>query len=208
MLRRQIMSDITAQMVKDIRDRTGAPFIDCKKALEEVNGDYERAIDILRIKGLAKAAKKMGRETPEGIITSYIHAGGKIGVMAEINCETDFVARNEEFQNFAKEIAMQIAAANPSYVSREHVPEALLLHEKEVIKAQVLDSGKTGNVADKIVEGKIVKYFEENCLLDQTYIRDPKIRISDLLKSLVAKTGENIVIRRFTRYQLGEPIDD
>ena len=202
------MSDITAQMVKDIRDRTGAPFIDCKKALEEVNGDYERAIDILRIKGLAKAAKKMGRETPEGIITSYIHAGGKIGVMAEINCETDFVARNEEFQSFAKEIAMQVAAANPSYISREDVPETVLLREKEVIKGQVLDSGKSGNVADKIVEGKIVKYFEENCLLDQTYIRDPKIKISDLLKSLVAKVGENIVIRRFVRYQLGEPIDD
>lgn len=202
------MSDITAQMVKEIRDRTGAPFIDCKKALEEVNGDYERAIDILRIKGLAKAAKKMGRETPEGIVTSYIHAGGKIGVMAEVNCETDFVARNPEFQNFAKEIAMQVAAANPSCVSREEVPEAVLLREKEVIKAQVLDSGKTGDVADKIVEGKIVKYYEENCLLDQTYIRDPKIKISDLLKSLVAKFGENIVIRRFIRYQLGEPIDD
>ena len=202
------MSDITAQMVKEIRDRTGAPFIDCKKALEEVNGDYERAIDILRIKGLAKAAKKMGRETPEGIVTSYIHAGGKIGVMAEINCETDFVARNEEFQNFAKEIAMQVAAANPRYVAREDVPDAVLVREKELIKAQVLDSGKTGNVADKIVEGKIVKYFEENCLLDQTYIRDPKIKISDLLKSLVAKIGENIVIRRFIRYQLGEPIDD
>ena len=202
------MGDITAQMVKEIRDRTGAPFIDCKKALEEVNGDYERAIDILRIKGLAKAAKKMGRETPEGMITSYIHAGGKIGVMAEINCETDFVGRNEEFQNFAKEIAMQVAAANPSYISREDVPEAVLLREKEVIKAQVLDSGKSGNVADKIVEGKLVKYFEENCLLDQTYIRDPKIKISDLLKSLVAKVGENIVIRRFIRYQLGESIED
>jgi elongation factor Ts len=203
-----MMGDITAQMVKEIRDRTGAPFIDCKKALEEVNGDYERAIDILRIKGLAKAAKKMGRKTPEGIVTSYIHAGGKIGVMAEINCETDFVARNEEFQNFAKEIAMQVAAANPSYISRENVPEAVLLREKKVIKAQVLDSGKSGNVADKIVEGKMVKYFEENCLLDQTYIRDPKIKISDLLKSLVAKVGENIVIRRFIRYQLGESIDD
>jgi elongation factor Ts len=201
------MSDITAQMVKEIRDRTGAPFIDCKKALEEVNGDYERAIDILRIKGLAKAAKKMGRETPEGIVASYIHAGGKIGVMAEINCETDFVARNEEFQNFAKEIAMQVAASNPSYISREDVPEAVLIREKELIKAQVIDSGKSGNVAEKIVEGKIVKYFEENCLLDQTYIRDPKIKISDLLKSLVAKVGENIVIRRFIRYQLGEPID-
>lgn len=202
------MSEITAQMVKEIRDRTGAPFIDCKKALEEVNGDYEKAIDILRIKGLAKAAKKIGRETPEGIITSYIHAGGKIGVMAEINCETDFVARNEEFQSFAKEVAMQVAAASPLYISREDVPEAVLVREKVVIKAQVLDSGKSGNVADKIVEGKIVKFFEENCLLDQTYIRDPKIRISDLLKSLVAKVGENIVVRRFIRYQLGESVDD
>lgn len=202
------MTDITAQMVKEIRDRTGAPFIDCKKALEEVGGDYEKAIDILRIKGLAKAAKKTGRGTPEGIVTSYIHAGGKIGVMAEINCETDFVARNVEFQNFGKEIAMQIAAANPSYISREDVPEAVLVREKEVLKAQVIDSGKTGNVAEKIVEGRIVKYFEENCLLDQTYIRDPRIKISDLLKSVVAKFGENIVIRRFIRYQLGEPIND
>jgi len=202
------VSEITALMVKEIRDRTGAPFIDCKKALEEVGGDYEKATDILRIKGLAKAAKKVGRETPEGVVSTYIHAGGRIGVMVEVNCETDFVARNEEFQAFAKEIAMQIAAANPIYISIEDVPESVLLKEKEVIKSQVIDSGKPENMADKIVEGKITKYFEENCLLEQTYIRDPKIRISALLSSLISKIGENIVIRRFVRYQLGEPIDE
>jgi len=202
------VSEITALMVKEIRDSTGAPFIDCKKALEEVGGDYDKAIDILRIKGLAKAAKKVGRETPEGVVTSYIHAGGKIGVMVEVNCETDFVGRNKEFQDFAKEIAMQIAAANPIYISIEDVPESVLLREKEVMKAQVIDSGKPDNIADKIVEGKVTKYLEENCLLEQTYIRDSKIRISDLLSSLIAKIGENIVIMRFVRYQLGEPIDE
>jgi elongation factor Ts len=200
------MSDITAQMVKELRDRTGAPFLDCKKALEEVGGDFDKAADILRIKGLTKAAKKVGRETPEGIITSYIHAGGKIGVMVEVNCETDFVARNEEFQRFAKEVAMQIAAANPGYISREDVPESVLAKEKELMKAQVIESGKPENVADKIVQGKIEKFYEETCLLEQAYIRDPKIRIRDLLSSLVAKLGENVVVRRFIRYQLGEPI--
>jgi elongation factor Ts len=204
----QKVNDITAQMVKEIRDRTGAPFIDCKKALEEVGGDYDKAIDILRIKGLAKAAKKLGRETPEGVVASYIHAGGKIGVMVEVNCETDFVARNDEFQSFAKEIAMQIAAANPAYISKEDVPESVLLKEKEVMRAQVIDSGKPEKIADKIVEGKITKYYEENCLLEQTYIRDPKIKISDLLSSLIAKIGENLVVRRFVRYQLGEAIDE
>ena len=201
------MADVKAQMVKEIRDRTGAPFLDCKKALEETGGDYDKAVEILRIKGLTKAAKKVGRETPEGIITSYIHPGGKIGVMVEVNCETDFVARNEEFQAFTKEIAMQVAAANPSFIKREDVPESVIQKEKEVMTAQVIESGKPANVADKIVQGKIEKFYEEICLLEQTYIRDPKIKVLDLLNSLVAKIGENIVIRRFTRYQLGEPID-
>jgi len=201
------MADITAQMVKDIRDRTGAPFIDCKKALEEVEGNYEKAIDILKIRGVAKASKKVGRETPEGIITSYIHAGGKIGVMVEVNCETDFVARNEEFQAFAKEVAMQIAAANPRYISKEDIPEDELEKEKEVMKAQVIESGKPEEIADKIVQGKIEKFYEEVCLLNQTHIRDSKVKISDLLQALIAKIGENIQIRRFTRYQLGEPLD-
>lgn len=201
------MADVTAQMVKEIRDRTGAPFLDCKKALDETSGDFEKAIEILRIKGLTKVAKRLGRETPEGAITSYIHPGGKIGVMVEINCETDFVARNEEFQTFAKEIAMQIAAANPSYINREDIPESVLLKEKEVMKAQVIESGKPEGVADKIVQGKIEKFYEETCLSDQAYIRDPKIKIKDILSSLVAKIGENIVIRRFVRYQVGEPLD-
>src|SRR3990167_1079007 len=201
------MTDITAQMVKEIRDRTGAPFIDCKKALEEVAGDFDKAIEILKIKGVAKAAKKVGRETPEGTITSYIHAGGKIGVLVEINCETDFVARNDEFQAFAKEVAMQIAACNPRYVSREFIPEEELAKEKEIMKAQVIESGKPANIADKIAEGKIEKFYEEVCLLDQVYIRDTKLKINDLLQALIAKIGENIKVRRFVRFQLGEILD-
>jgi len=201
------MADITAQMVKEIRDRTGAPFIDCKKALEEVAGDFDKAIEILKIKGVAKAAKKVGRETPEGTITSYIHAGGKIGVLVEIKCETDFVARNDEFQAFAKEVAMQIAAGNPRYVSREFIPEEELSKEKEIMKAQVIESGKPANIADKIAEGKIEKFYEEVCLLDQVYIRDSKLKINDLLQALIAKIGENIKVRRFVRFQLGETLD-
>lgn len=201
------MAEITAQMVKELRDSTGAPFIDCKKALEEVSGDMEKALDILKIRGVAKASKKVGRVTPEGTVMSYIHAGGKIGVLLEINCETDFVARNEEFQAFAREVAMQIAAANPTYISKEEIPEVDLEREKEVMKAQVVESGKPAEIAEKIVEGKIEKYYEELCLLNQTYIRDTKVKIDDLLQALIAKIGENIQIRRFTRYQLGEPLD-
>ncbi|GJM16998.1 MAG: elongation factor Ts [Thermodesulfobacteriota bacterium] len=201
------MAEITALMVKDLRDSTGAPFIDCKKALEEVSGDMEKALDILKIRGVAKASKKVGRDTPEGTVMSYIHAGGKIGVMIEVNCETDFVARNEEFQAFAREVAMQIAASNPTYVSKEEIPQAELEREKEVMKAQVLESGKPAEIAEKIVEGKIEKYYEEVCLLNQTYIRDTKLKIDDLLQALIAKIGENIKVRRFTRFQLGEPLD-
>jgi len=201
------MAEITAQMVKELRDSTGAPFIDCKKALEEVSGDFDKALDILKIRGVAKASKKVGRETPEGTIMSYIHAGGKIGVMVEINCETDFVARNEEFQEFAREVAMQIAASNPIYVSKENIPDEEIEKEKEVMKAQVLESGKPADIAEKIVEGKIEKYYEEVCLLNQTYIRDSKQKIDDILQALIAKIGENIKVRRFTRFQLGEPLD-
>ncbi|TFG77262.1 MAG: translation elongation factor Ts [Thermodesulfobacteriales bacterium] len=201
------MAEITAQMVKELRDSTGAPFIDCKKALEEVSGDLEKALDILKIRGVAKASKKVGRDTPEGIVMSYIHAGGKIGVMIEINCETDFVARNGEFQAFAREVAMQIAASNPRYISKDQIPEAELEREKEVMKAQVLESGKPAEIAQKMVEGKIGKYYEEVCLLNQTYIRDAKLKIDDLLQALIAKIGENIKIRRFVRFQLGEPLD-
>lgn len=201
------MAEITAQMVKDLRDSTGAPFIDCKKALEEVSGDMDKALDILKIRGVAKASKKVGRETPEGTVMSYIHAGGKIGVMVEINCETDFVARNEEFQEFAREVAMQIAASNPKYVSKDEIPADELEKEKEVLKAQVVESGKPADIADKIVEGKIEKFYEDVCLLNQTYIRDNKVKIDDLLQALIAKIGENIKVRRFIRFQLGEPLD-
>jgi len=198
------MPEISAQMVKDIRDATSASFIDCKKALEETSGNIDKAVEILRIKGLAKASKKAGRSTPEGIVTSYIHAGGKIGVLLEVNCETDFVARNDEFQQFTREVAMQIAAANPTYVAEADVPEDIINKEKEIMKAQVIESGKPDNIAAKIVEGKISKYFEENCLVNQIYIRDTKRKISDLLSELIAKVGENIQIRRFERFQLGE----
>ena len=198
------MPEISAQMVKDIRDATGASFIDCKKALEETSGNVDKAVEILRVKGLAKASKKAGRDTPEGVVTSYIHAGGKIGVLLEVNCETDFVARNDEFQQFTREVAMQIAAANPTYVAEADVPEDIINKEKEIMKAQVVESGKPDNIADKIVEGKISKYFEENCLVNQIYIRDTKRKISDLLSELIAKVGENIQIRRFERFQLGE----
>lgn len=201
------MAEITAQMVKDLRDSTGAPFIDCKNALEEVSGDMEKALDILKIRGVAKASKKVGRETPEGTVMSYIHAGGKIGVMVEVNCETDFVARNEEFQAFAREVAMQIAAANPIYVSKDDIPESELEREREVMKAQVLESGKPADIAEKMVEGKIKKFYEEVCLLNQTYIRDSKLKMDDILQALIAKIGENIKVRRFTRFQLGEPLD-
>ena len=202
------MSEVTAQMVKELRDMTGAGFMDCKKALEDSGGNFEKAIDALRIKGLAKATKKLGRETPEGVITSYIHAGGKIGVMVEVNCETDFVARNEEFKNFSKEIAMQIAAASPSYISREDVPEEALEKEREILRAQVRDSGRPENVVERIVQGKIDKFFEEVCLLEQPYIRDPKLKVRDLVSSAISKLGENIAIRRFARYQVGEPLED
>jgi len=201
------MPEITAQMVKDLRDRTGAPFLDCKNALNDSDGDIEKALDLLKIKGVAKASKKASRETPEGSITSYIHAGVKIGVLLEINCETDFVARNEEFQKLSREIAMQIAAANPQYVNTGDVPKSVVEKEKEVMKAQVIEEGKKPEIADKIVEGKINKFFEEMCLLEQAYIREPKTKISVLIQNAIAKIGENIVVRRFERFQLGEPPD-
>jgi len=201
------MPEITAQMVKDLRDRTGAPFLDCKNALNDSDGEIEKALDLLKIKGVAKASKKASRETPEGSITSYIHAGGKIGVLLEINCETDFVARNEEFQQLSREIAMQIAAANPQYINSGDVPESVVEKEKEVMKAQVIEDGKKPEIADKIVEGKINKFFEEMCLLEQAYIREPKTKISVLIQNAIAKIGENIVVRRFERFQLGEPLD-
>jgi elongation factor Ts len=194
-------------MVKELRERTGAGFLDCKKALEEANGNMEEAILILRKKGLAKAEKKVGRQTADGLIGSYVHAGGKIGVLVEVNCETDFVARTEDFQNLVKEIAMQIAAMNPKYISPEDVPTEVLEREKEILREQVIRTGKSGPVVEKIVEGKLKKFFEENCLLEQPYIRDPNLTVKELIAQAVAKLGENIRVRRFVRFQLNEPLE-
>lgn len=196
--------EITPEMVKALREKTGCGVMDCKAALKDANGDMEAAIDILRKKGLAAVARRAGRVATEGIIGSYIHIGAKIGVLLEVNCETDFVARNIEFQAFAKDITMQIAAQNPQYISRDEVPSSIIEHETDILRTQVLAEGKPEKVADKIVEGKLEKFYSEVCLLDQPFIKDPKIMIKDLLGELAAKIGENIVIRRFTRYQLGE----
>ena len=198
------MAEIKATMVKDLREKTGAPFLDCKNALVETEGDFEKATEVLRIKGVAKAAKKTSRKTDQGIISSYVHAGGKIGVMLEVNCETDFVARNDEFQSLCREVAMQIAANNPVYVRKEEVSEEEIENEKRILKAEAMESGKPENIAEKMVAGRINKFFEEICLLEQPYLRDPKIKIVDLVNNLIAKIGENIVVKRFVRYQLGE----
>jgi len=196
--------EITTETVKSLREKTGVGMMDCKKALIEASGDMEKAIDILRSQGLAAAARRAGRTAAEGVVDSYIHLGGKIGVLVEINCETDFVARNIEFQSFVKDVAMQIAASNPQYISREEVPDGIVSHEKEILKNQTLAEGKPEKVADKIVEGRLEKFFSEICLLDQPFIKDTNKNVKDLLGEFCAKIGENIVIRRFTRYQLGE----
>ncbi len=199
------MAEITSAMVREARDRTGASFIDCKNALAESGGDMEKALDILKIKGASRASKKSGRKTPEGIITSYIHPGGKIGVMLELNCETDFVARNEEFQQLSKEITMQVAATGPLYTSRKEIPTEIVEKEKEIIKARAKELRKPDKIMDKIVEGGIEKFYKEVCLLEQDYIREPKTRVNDLVAAAISKTGENIVVKRFARFQLGEP---
>jgi len=195
---------VTPEMVKQLREKTGAGVMDCKRALEEAQGDVEKAIEILRKKGLEVATKKRGREAREGLIASYIHPGGRIGVLVEINCETDFVARTELFKEFVKDITMQIAASDPRYISREDVPEEVLEQEKSIIAAQF--EGKPPHVIEKIVSGKLEKFYEENCLLEQPFIKDPDKSIKDYLTEIVAKLGENVVIRRFVRYQLGEEI--
>ncbi|NLU46707.1 MAG: translation elongation factor Ts [Syntrophomonadaceae bacterium] len=194
-------------MVKELRERTGAGMLDCKKALEATGGDIEKAIDELRTKGLAKAAKKAGRIASEGLVTSYIHGGGRIGVLVEVNCETDFVAKTEDFKQFAHNIAMQIAAANPSYVAREEVPQAVLDHEREILRAQALEEGKPEKVIDKMVEGRLEKYFKENCLLEQPYIKDPDKTVQQIVLETISKLGENINIRRFARFEVGEGIE-
>ena len=195
---------ISSEQVKELRERTGAGVMDCKKALMEAGGDMEKAIVILREKGLAKAAKKVGRTTAEGIIDAYIHGEGRIGVLVEVNCETDFVARNEEFRSLVKDIAMQIAASNPKYISRNDVPQEVLEREKEILKAQAINEGKPAHIVDKIVEGRLEKFFEENCLLEQPFIKDPDKKVSELIMEKIALLGENITVTRFVRFERGE----
>lgn len=198
---------VSASMVKELRERTGAGMMDCKKALTETNGDVEKAIEYLREKGLAAAAKKAGRIAAEGVVTSYIHGAGRVGVLLEVNCETDFVAKTEDFQAFAKDIAMQIAAAKPEFVRREEVPGEAIEKEKQILKAQALNEGKPENIVDKMVEGRIQKYYKEVCLLEQPFVKNPDQTIEDLLKEKIAKIGENISIRRFARFELGEGLE-
>jgi elongation factor Ts len=198
---------IDAKIVKALREKTGAGMMDCKKALQEAEGNEEKAIDILREKGLSAAAKRSGRVANQGIIDSYIHLGGRIGVIVEVNCETDFVARNDEFREFVRNICLQVAATNPSYLKREEVPESILDKERQIISAQALNEGKPEKVIEKIVEGRLDKYFRENCLLDQNYVKDEDVTIGTLLTNLIAKIGKNIVIRRFSRFEIGEGLE-
>jgi elongation factor Ts len=198
---------ITAEQVKQLRDKTGAGMMDCKAALTESQGDMEKAIEILRKKGLASAAKRAGRATKDGMVGHYIHMGGKVGVIVEVNCETDFVARTEDFQTLAKEIAMHIAAAAPVYVKREDVPADVLEKEKEIYRAQFTASGKPAAVIDKIAEGKLESFYAQVCLLDQPSVRDPGVTIKQMISNAAAKTGENVTISRFARFKLGELAD-
>jgi elongation factor Ts len=198
--------EISASMVKELRESTGAGMMDCKKALVETEGNMDEAIKYLREKGIAKAAKKMDRIASEGIVASYIH-GGRIGVIVEINSETDFVAKNAEFQEFGKDVAMQVAAANPLYVRREDVPQAAIEQEKEILRNQALNEGKPAQIIDKMVEGRIAKYYKEVCLLEQPFIKDPDKTIDQLLKEKIAKIGENLSIRRFSRFEVGEGLE-
>ncbi|RMF13533.1 MAG: translation elongation factor Ts [Candidatus Dadabacteria bacterium] len=192
------------EKIKELRERTGAGMSDCKAALAETDGDIDAAIEVLRSKGIAKAAKKSGREASEGLVGSYIHGNGRIGVLVEVNCETDFVARTEDFQNFVREIAMQVAATNPLAVNAEGIDPEVLEAEKRVYREQAAEEGKPAEIAEKIVEGRIRKFLKEQTLLDQEYIRDPDKTIQDLLNETIAKLGENILIRRFVRFELGE----
>ncbi|HRZ87417.1 MAG TPA: translation elongation factor Ts [bacterium] len=197
--------NITPDMVKELREKTNAGMMDCKNALKEAKGDIKEAFEIIRKKGLMIAAKKSSRTAKEGVIGSYIHMGGKIGVMVEVNCETDFVARNERFQQFVKDLAMQIAASNPKYVSRENVPADVIEKERHIFSAQV--TGKPENVTAKIIDGKMEKFYEEFCLLDQIFVKDTSKKISEILTAIIAEIGENIVIRRFARMQVGESLE-
>lgn len=194
----------SSQLVKELREKTGAGILDCQKALTENGDNIEKAIDYLRQKGLAAAQKKAGRETNQGLVHAYIHMGGKIGVLLEVNCETDFVARNEEFKTFVNDLALQIAAAKPSYVKREDIPGSIIDKERMIYEGQAKEMGKPPAAWPKIIEGKLEKFYQETCLIEQAFIKDPAVTVKDLLSQKIAKIGENINIRRFTRYQLGE----
>jgi elongation factor Ts len=198
---------VTAQMVKELRERTGAGMMDCKAALAETDGDMEKAIDLLRKKGMASAAKKAGRVAAEGAVGSYIHAGGKIGVLVEVNCETDFVARTEQFQELVKDIAMHVAAADPRFVAREEVTPEVLERERAIFREQAAASGKPANVVEKIVEGKVEKFYGETVLLEQAFVKNPDQTVGQLVQEKIAKIGENIRVRRFARFRLGEGIE-
>ena len=198
------MAEISTEIIVQLREKSGCGMMDCKKALNESKGNIDAAMDLLRQKGLAAITKRSGRTAAQGMVDSYVHTGGKIGVLIEVNCETDFVAKNIEFQGFVKDLAMQIAAQNPQYITRYEVPEGIVEHEKDIIQTQAQSEGKPEKAVEKIVEGRLDKFYEEVCLIDQPFIKDPKMKIKDLLGGMSAKIGENIVIRRFTRYQLGE----
>ena len=198
------MVEISAQMVKQLREKTGVGIMDCKKALAECEGDMDKAVDYLRTKGLATAQKRAGRAMSEGTVQSYIHMGGKMGVLVEVNCESDFVAKTDDFKAFAKNIAMQIAATSPVAITPEQVPADIIAKEREIYRSQALELGKPEKMIDKIAEGKLNKYFKDNCLMNQPYVRDPNITVTDLLNDVIAKIGENISVKRFARFQIGE----
>ncbi len=199
--------EITLAMIKELRERTSAGINDCKKALTDADGDMNKAADLLREKGLAAAAKRAGRVASQGVVECYVHGGGRIGVMVEVNCETDFVAQNEKFKAFAKDIAMHIAASNPLYVSKDNVPAEDIEKEKAVLRQKALNDGKPEKIVDKIVDGQIAKFYEEYCLMEQAFVKDPDLKIADLLNALVAVIGEKITIRRFVRFERGEGVE-
>lgn len=198
---------ITASMVKELRERTGVGMMDCKRALQDSNGDMEKAIELLRERGLASAAKKAGRIAAEGIVDSYIHGGGRIGVLVEVNCETDFVAKTDGFKTFVRDIAMHIAATNPQYVSRDQIPQEILEKEKEILRAQAINEGKPEKIADRMVAGRIEKYIKEICLMEQPFVKDPDKTVQDVLNEQIATIGENMSVRRFVRFEKGEGLE-
>jgi len=198
------MATISAAMVKQLREKTGVGIMDCKEALSQSDGDIDKAVDFLRTKGLATAQKRAGRAMSEGLIQPYIHMGGKLGVLLEINCETDFVAKNDEFKEFAKNIAMHIAATDPVGIASDDVPDDIINKEKEIYRIQAIEMGKPENVTEKIVEGKLNRFYKDSCLLNQAYVRNPDMSVSDILNDMIAKMGENITIKRFVRFQIGD----